>query len=574
MLQIGSLLDGKYRILSEIGHGGMSIVYMAMNEKANKTWAVKEVRKDGVKDFEIVRQGLVAETDILKKLNHPNLPSIIDVIDNEDTFLIVMDYIEGNDLQAALDEYGAQPQDVVVNWGKQLCDVLGYLHTRKPPIIYRDMKPKNVMLRPDGRLALIDFGTAREFKEKNLQDTTCLGTAGYAAPEQYGNMGQTDPRTDIYCLGATLYHLITGCNPCETPFNLRPITEVNPTLSKGLEKIIIKCTEHDRENRYQSCAELMYDLEHYLDIDDQSRKNKKNKIVAFAVTCTLAVLFGVSGIITGQAATNMATDQYRALIEEADKETNAEQKEKLYKRAIEVPNKSGDTEAYLELISLYKEDGCSLEEYRSINALIENNKTALQVNKAEYAELCYEVGKLIWYYYTDGQVVDGIVDASLDNFVTRASTSRIWFENALSSGGSDFKYQNACMVYSAIGAFYRDIDTNVTEANDGGTYRTLWDSINQLLDIVNAASDESEIVKTELYTFSISSFNKYATGLKRDGIQKQDMVEFCRKIEQDINAVDIETASSLEERVGNARTALDNLYRRINDVYGEEGDRT
>ena len=93
MLQIGSLVDGKYKILNKIGQGGMSVVYLAMNERANKQWAIKEVRKDGVSNFEIVKQGLVAETDILKRLNHPHLPSIIDVIDGEDSFLIVMDYI-------------------------------------------------------------------------------------------------------------------------------------------------------------------------------------------------------------------------------------------------------------------------------------------------------------------------------------------------------------------------------------------------------------------------------------------------------------------------------------------------
>lgn len=168
MLKIGSLVDGKYRVLSEIGHGGMSVVYMAINEKANKTWAIKEVRKDGVKDFEVVRQGLIVETEMLKRLDHPNLPSIVDVIENEDTFLIVMDYIEGNPLSQALEEYGAQPQEFVIEWAKQLCDVLDYLHTRNPAIIYRDMKPANIMLKPDGNITLIDFGTAREFKEKIL----------------------------------------------------------------------------------------------------------------------------------------------------------------------------------------------------------------------------------------------------------------------------------------------------------------------------------------------------------------------------------------------------------------------
>ena len=145
MLKIGSLVDGKYRVLSEIGHGGMSVVYMAINEKANKTWAIKEVRKDGVKDFEVVRQGLIVETEMLKRLDHPNLPSIVDVIENEDTFLIVMDYIEGNPLSQALEEYGAQPQEFVIEWAKQLCDVLDYLHTRNPAIIYRDMKPANII---------------------------------------------------------------------------------------------------------------------------------------------------------------------------------------------------------------------------------------------------------------------------------------------------------------------------------------------------------------------------------------------------------------------------------------------
>lgn len=166
MLEIGSLVDGKYKILNEVGHGGMSIVYLAMNEKANKQWAIKEVRKDGVKDFEVVKQSLVAETDMLKKLNHPYLPDIVDVIEDDDRFLIVMDYIQGNSLSKAIEEYGALPQDDVIHWAKQLCDVLGYLHSQNPPIIYRDMKPANIMLKPDGNITLIDFGTAREFKEK------------------------------------------------------------------------------------------------------------------------------------------------------------------------------------------------------------------------------------------------------------------------------------------------------------------------------------------------------------------------------------------------------------------------
>lgn len=176
MLKLGTVIDGKYKVLDEIGHGGMSNVYLAINEKANKPWAVKEVRKSVSSDFDLLRQSLIMETDLLKKLKHPNLPSIIDVIDSDENFLIVMDYIEGNTLQKLLTEEGAQPQEKVADWALQLCDVLEYLHTRPTPVIYRDMKPSNVMLKSDGTVVLIDFGTAREFKEKNAEDTICLGT--------------------------------------------------------------------------------------------------------------------------------------------------------------------------------------------------------------------------------------------------------------------------------------------------------------------------------------------------------------------------------------------------------------
>lgn len=316
MLEIGSLVDGKYRILRVVGKGGMSVVYQAVNEKANKIWAIKEVRKDGVQNYEVVKQNLIVETELLKRFNHPNLPSIIDVIDGDGTFLIVMDYIEGNSLSKAL-ENGAQSQDDVIEWSKQLCDVLGYLHSRKPPIIYRDMKPANVMLKPDGKISLIDFGTAREFKSSSVEDTTCLGTQGYAAPEQYGGHGQTDARTDIYCLGATMYHLVTGHNPSVYPYEMRPIRQWNPALSSGLEKIILKCTQRNPDDRYQSCAELLYAIDHYrdLDIETERKQNVKWKLFITSLILTLVMTLGAVGF---SVATASATSQtYASLLKKA-----------------------------------------------------------------------------------------------------------------------------------------------------------------------------------------------------------------------------------------------------------------
>ena len=159
MAEIGSVIDGKYEILREIGKGGMSVVYLAMDTHLNKQWAVKEIRKKGNgKNDEVIVNSLLAEANLMKRLDHPALPRIVDIIDNGITIYVVMDYIEGESLDKVLKEHGAQPEELVVGWAKQLCDALTYLHSQKPPIIYRDMKPANVMLKPEGNVKIIDFG--------------------------------------------------------------------------------------------------------------------------------------------------------------------------------------------------------------------------------------------------------------------------------------------------------------------------------------------------------------------------------------------------------------------------------
>lgn len=158
MAQIGAVIENKYEILTEIGRGGMSVVYLAMDRRLNKQWAVKEIKKQVNNSYnDIVIQSLITESNLMKKLGHPALPRIVDIIDDGSTIYIVMDYIEGTSLDRVLSERGAIGQDTVIEWAKQLCDALNYLHGRTPPIIYRDMKPANVMLKPEGTLKIIDF---------------------------------------------------------------------------------------------------------------------------------------------------------------------------------------------------------------------------------------------------------------------------------------------------------------------------------------------------------------------------------------------------------------------------------
>lgn len=409
MLQPGTLVDGKYKILSKIGQGGMSIVYMAINERANKTWAIKEIRRDGVQDYEVVKQGLIVETDLLKRLNHPNLPSIIDVIEEQDTFLIVMDYIEGKPLSSALREYGAQDQAQVIKWAKQLCDVLGYLHSREPAIIYRDMKPSNVMLRPDGNVTLIDFGIAREFKKDHVADTSCLGTRGYAAPEQYGGQGQTDARTDIYCLGATMYHLLTGHNPSEPPYEMYPIRYWNPALSTGLEEIILKCTQANPDDRFQSCGELMYALDHYWELDNEFRKRQGRRWAAFLSmsALTLALAAGAAGFRAAEVSTtNNSYDGYMAAANTDDPQQSFE----YYMQAIKL--KPEDAQAYQEVLDNFLADGVfSSEEQDQFRTMMGassgNDKTNREYlkngDKEQYAQFCYSASMAYFYYIQNGQ---------------------------------------------------------------------------------------------------------------------------------------------------------------------------
>ena len=515
MLEIGTLLDGKYKILSEIGRGGMSIVYMAINERANKTWAVKELRRDGILCYEAVKQGLLAETEILKRLRHNHLPSIVDVIEEEDGFYIVMDYIEGRSLGQILKEEGPQSQQDVIRWGKKLCDALGYLHSQEPKIIYRDMKPSNVMLKPDGDVMLIDFGIAREWKANHWEDTTCLGTVGYAAPEQFGGMGQTDARTDIYCLGATLSHLVTGCEPSEMPYEIGAICQCNPELSRGLEVVLRKCTRRNPAERYQSAEELRYALEHYGEMDATYQKRQKGKLVQFLLVTLAAIFFGIFGMLFRYGAAQKAWDQYSFFLDEAEKTTDRSQKIRLYQKSMDIPEKAGEKEAYLGMMQVYQEDDVrfSVEEAEELTKCIKNREKELKNRLENYIEVCFEMGKMYWYYFDYG---DGA-----ENQMTRAKSAIPWFQDVVEYAPEEYSNRNTAKAYYSIGRFYRDIASDITEADDRGKYKPFFEDIEELLETVAGEEGESEIVRLELLELARNALHQFVTKFKEDGITRQ-----------------------------------------------------
>lgn len=281
-----------YEVKAIIGKGGMSTVYLAEHKRLHTRWAIKEVRKQQGAKFDFL-----AESNILKRLQHPMLPRIVDIFEDPEYVYIVEDYVEGITLGDLLERQKKIEEAQALQWFRELCGVLRYLHTQKPhPIIYRDMKPSNIMLQPDGTLKLIDFGIAREYKPDSAHDTTTLGTMGYAAPEQFGK-AQTTARTDIYSLGVTMYHLLTGKSPYELHYSFEPMRQLMPELSRGIEFVIDKCTRPNPADRYPSVDALLEDIDHMYRFDDawkrvQRIKRGRGILVAAMLMASVGLMAG------------------------------------------------------------------------------------------------------------------------------------------------------------------------------------------------------------------------------------------------------------------------------------------
>jgi tRNA A-37 threonylcarbamoyl transferase component Bud32 len=266
MLEQDMLLQDRYRIVQVLGGGGMGQVYLAHDTRlADKPCAVKELAPDRHATLEEQKHAadqFCREAAILAHLSHPNLPNVYDYFDERGCFYLVMDYVEGENLADRLEQSPAGlPQETVVEWAIQLCDVLEYLHRQSPPVIYRDMKPANVMITPDNTIKLIDFGVARLFDPTKRTDTLKMGTAGYAPPEQYAGQGQTTTRSDVYALGATLHELLTGADPTVQPFVFSPPRTLNSSISPALSAIVMRAVNLDPADRFPSAQAMKEALE-------------------------------------------------------------------------------------------------------------------------------------------------------------------------------------------------------------------------------------------------------------------------------------------------------------------------
>ncbi len=465
----GLIIDNRYEVKCKLGEGGMSSVYKVFDNRLQKIWAMKYMEVSDISSG-------MTEANVLRNLDHPLFPRIVDVgyyeASDSRYIYIVMDYIEGKNLDEVLKEVGSFSEDTCVSWTLEILDALNYLHNQTPPIIYRDMKPGNIMLTKEGKLKIIDFGIAREKKTGNSNDTVALGTRGYAAPEQFGGQGQSDERTDIYCLGATMYHLITGKNPCEPPYRMYPVRHVKPGLSEGVEKIIIVATRADPSRRYQSCNEMM---------DALRRKDLGQDNVRILKLHVSKVLMLV-GIVLFIAVFPLEAYKKQKIMNSYDDYLKQSLEDAVYGdrivsicKAIELNPSRID--GYLYLFDLYAEDEVfsESEEMRLLSLWDDYGKRNLTDD--DKAFVSYRIGILYWFYYLYGRESELNIKQSIP-----------WFQEATKS--VEGEYKDIANIYYLIGSFHRDITGNTNIAND--TYLEYFANLEKLILLVEKEASQNK----------------------------------------------------------------------------------
>lgn len=363
MLASDSIFEERYRIDRMIGKGGMGKVYLAYDITDNSRWAIKEqvITKKN-------RKLLMREANIMSKLHHPALPilRLQKVID--DNLYLVMEYIDGQTLESVIKKESPIEEARVVDWFTQVCEILVYLHSLETPIVYRDLKPSNIMLEESGRVRLIDFGIAQEYAGEATKAEVAALTRGYAAPEQYSRKYLLDVRTDIYALGVTMHYILTGKNPQKPPHIFEPARKLRPDASAAIEEILTKCLQPNPDDRYRNASLLLKDLRHIQEKDKKIRVETGRLRFMVGAGIVAALLIGVLIYALNFNRSNKVMDTYYAYLSEAARETELEPALRKAQEAIDLAEDNPD--AYVQYADTYIKFGEPEEAKRYIEEVI------------------------------------------------------------------------------------------------------------------------------------------------------------------------------------------------------------
>ena len=427
----GTFKAERFETVREIGRGGSSIVYLVKDTQDGRLYAMKLVNKKMMSSEEIMS----SEAEILQKLGTEGsgIPAFYGALSVGPATGFLMEYIEGDSLQKLLDGGRTFTVRETAEAGLSFCAILGKLHGSDPPLIYRDFKPANILIRKDGSYVLIDYGACRIFKTEASRDTKMLGTEGYAAPEQYGGWEQSDVRTDIYGIGAVLHHMLTGRHPLET--GLGSVAEMmqspdkpkerganwmkdNPQehgLYREMDKVLRRCCSVSPDMRFSSCAGLEKALRRVLEACKKVEKaaergrekpeavrEKMWRKFLFLAACAVTFLFGSGMFSVSAAGAGMA--RYRMFMREGEAAQGMDAQRECYLQAVRL--RPSDTEAYIAFLADLASDGVIAQEEREAFEDLLYTDDYLEDMRAsapgQYASLELEIGKLYWGFYDGG----------------------------------------------------------------------------------------------------------------------------------------------------------------------------
>ncbi|WEV46290.1 serine/threonine-protein kinase [Bifidobacterium sp. ESL0690] len=565
----------RYELLTEIGRGGMSTVYLALDATLHKQWAVKEIRHIPDKEQRrFIIDGLISEANLIKTFDHPAIPRIVDLIEENGSLYIVMDYIEGETLSKVLADQGPQDEETVTSWGIQLCDVLDYLHQRNPPIVYRDMKPSNVMVTPEGAVRVIDFGIACEMppaKGPLPQGYEArMGTPGYAAPEQYDEFGRSDARTDVYGLGALLYVMLTGKPIKGEPYDAAPLRQVLPNASAGLERVLSKAMQRDPEQRYQDCAQFAYDLEHYSDRDAKRRKTMQLKWRTFCVLCVASVVALVGGGATLAAGAVNANSNYDLKMNLAAQSSDDNAAEAYYVTAANIRPSSIDP--YEGMIKRYESDGVfSASEEQQLQQSLDDHSAVLQKQGGNWGRLCFDVGKLYWYYYSvdpsKSPEVGG--DTIAQSQYLRITAASHWMNEA---SRTSFKDQKLAKLYATIADFNTTIVPLINEGSDAGKYAPYFKSMNTLMHMMQ--SSNNDVMKLSTVNTVLEALRTYSRKFRADGVTQEQLnkaIDAAQNLSQSVDPTTTKLRQTKDQATSSIAPARQAVAEAFVDIAGTNG---
>ena len=504
MIKKGDLI-GRYRVEEETGSGGMSKVYKVKDMRVGTFLAMKEII---IKDDSFLIAGY-AEAFVLKNVNHPALPRIVDILRTENSYCVVMDFIDGCNLEEYVKKNGGFSENEVIKIGSTILDCLMFLHSKK--ILYRDLKPSNIMLTKNNEIKLIDFGISFSFDEKNSEEHRA--SKCFAPPEQLLGK-ETDEQGDIFSFGATLKYILKD--------------EPSP----GMICFLNKCLKNDPCERYKSAASALKALKRIKNINEKEVKRLK-RIVHKNIFFIVMFFLSVTGIFLC-VKVREERYEYEALVYAACDSIDSDVRiENLLKLIEKEPSAEWYLRFFYELKNDYFFDS---SEAVQIEKMIERDKDKLRED--DYKEICEALGRLYLFYYED-----------LDERNVNYQRATYWFDKEEDEDERD--------VYSRIGHFLSEIPSMILEGKDGGMYAKYYSDLSEIL---NDVSEKESVVKAEVYSLYADSILLYGADFYREGISIEEMRNTLVDVEMTLNE---ETGGREFEK------EKENILKRINEAKGE-----